>query len=36
MAAGSNNIVTDGLVGCWDAGNRRSYPGSPGTAGGAL
>ena len=28
MAAGSNNIVTDGLVGCWDAGNRRSYPGT--------
>ena len=26
MAAGSNNIVTDGLVGCWDAGNRVSYP----------
>ena len=26
MAAGSNNIVTDGLRGCWDAGNRRSYP----------
>ena len=20
MAAGSNNIVTDGLIGCWDAG----------------
>jgi len=20
------NVVTDGLVGCWDAGNRRSYP----------
>ena len=28
MAAGSNNIVTDGLVGCWDAGNRVSYPGA--------
>ena len=28
MAAGSNNIVTDGLRGCWDAGNRRSYPGT--------
>ena len=28
MAAGSNNIVTDGLRGCWDAGNRRSYPGA--------
>jgi hypothetical protein len=28
MAAGSNNIVTDGLVACWDAGNRRSYPGT--------
>ena len=23
MAAGSNNIVTDGLVCCWDGGNRR-------------
>ena len=22
------NVVTDGLVGCWDAGNRRSYPGA--------
>ena len=22
------NIVTDGLVACWDAGNRRSYPGT--------
>ena len=22
------NVVTDGLVGCWDAGNRRSYPGT--------
>jgi len=22
------NIVTDGLVACWDAGNRRSYPGA--------
>ena len=20
------NVVTDGLIGCWDAGNRRSYP----------
>ena len=28
MAAGSNNIVTDGLIACWDAGNRRSYPGA--------
>ena len=28
----NTNIVTDGLVGCWDGGNRRSYPGSPGTA----
>ena len=28
MTAGSNNIVTDGLVACWDAGNRRSYPGA--------
>ena len=31
MAAGSNNIVTDGLIGCWDAGNRRSYPGAGST-----
>ena len=22
------NVVTDGLVGCWDAGNRKSYPGA--------
>ena len=22
------NVVSDGLVGCWDAGNRRSYPGA--------
>ena len=22
------NVVTDGLVCCWDAGNRRSYPGA--------
>ena len=22
------NVVTDGLKGCWDAGNRRSYPGT--------
>ena len=22
------NIVTDGLVACWDAGNRKSYPGA--------
>ena len=22
------NVVTDGLRGCWDAGNRRSYPGA--------
>ena len=28
MAAGSNNIVTDGLIACWDAGNRKSYPGT--------
>ena len=35
MAAGSNNIVTDGLVACWDAGNRRSYPGA-GTSWAAL
>jgi len=24
----NTNVVTDGLVGCWDAGNRRSYPGT--------
>ena len=24
----NTNVVTDGLVGCWDAGNRRSYPGA--------
>ena len=28
MAAGSNNIVTDGLVGCWDPANLKSYPGT--------
>ena len=28
MAAGSNNIVTDGLISCWDPANRRSYPGT--------
>ena len=22
------NIVTDGLIGCWDVGNRKSYPGT--------
>ena len=22
------NVVTDGLIACWDAGNRRSYPGT--------
>ena len=22
------NVVTDGLIACWDAGNRRSYPGA--------
>ena len=22
------NVVTDGLLACWDAGNRRSYPGA--------
>ena len=22
------NVVSDGLIGCWDAGNRRSYPGA--------
>ena len=27
-AVASTNIVTDGLIGCWDAGNRRSYPGT--------
>ena len=27
----NTNIVTDGLVGCWDAGNRRSYPGAGAT-----
>ena len=25
-AVASTNIITDGLIGCWDAGNRRSYP----------
>ena len=25
------NVVTDGLIGCWDAGNRRSYPGAGST-----
>jgi len=29
------NVVNDGLVGCWDAGNRRSYPGA-GTSWAAL
>ena len=24
----NTNVVTDVLVGCWDAGNRRSYPGA--------
>ena len=24
----NTNVVIDGLVGCWDAGNRRSYPGA--------
>jgi len=24
----NTNIVTDGLAACWDAGNRRSYPGA--------
>ena len=24
----NTNVVTDGLVACWDAGNRRSYPGA--------
>ena len=27
-AVASTNIVTDGLVGCWDAANKRSYPGA--------
>ena len=27
-AVASTNIVTDGLVACFDAGNRRSYPGT--------
>ena len=27
-AVASNNIVTDGLLSCWDAANRRSYPGT--------
>ena len=31
MGAGSNNIITDGLIACWDAGNRRSYPGAGAT-----
>jgi hypothetical protein len=22
------NVVSDGLIGCWDAGNRKSYPGT--------
>ena len=22
------NVASDGLIGCWDAGNRRSYPGA--------
>ena len=24
----NTNIVTDGLIGCWDVGNRKSYPGT--------
>jgi hypothetical protein len=24
----NTNVVTDGLVACWDAGNRKSYPGA--------
>tara|TARA_Y100001949_G_scaffold106076_1_gene89588 strand:+ start:180 stop:1580 length:1401 start_codon:yes stop_codon:yes gene_type:complete len=24
----NTNVVTDGLIACWDAGNRRSYPGT--------
>ena len=24
----NTNIVTDGLIGCWDAANKRSYPGA--------
>ena len=27
-AVASTNIVTDGLIGCWDAANKRSYPGA--------
>ena len=27
----NQNVVTDGLIGCWDAGNRRSYPGAGST-----
>ena len=27
-AVASTNVVTDGLVACWDAANRRSYPGA--------
>ena len=25
------NVVTDGLIGCWDAANKRSYPGAGST-----
>ena len=25
------NVVTDGLIGCWDAANKRSYPPGAGT-----
>ena len=31
----NTNVVTDGLIACWDAGNRRSYPGA-GTSWAAL
>ena len=24
----NTNVVTDGLISCWDAGNRKSYPGT--------
>ena len=27
----NTNVVTDGLISCWDAGNRRSYPGAGAT-----
>ena len=27
-AVASTNIITDGLISCWDPANRRSYPGT--------